>query len=376
MQGPDAGEIAAKLWERVDQLLSIVIPDARREGREMRGHGPDGGVWSVVMSGRKEGVFCNWADQDRQNGDMLELVRWGLCGGDRRAAYAWALNWLGIDPGAYKRDPAAEARREADNRERARRRQEQADRDLAERKRKALGRYLDSKSDIAGTPAEAYLLHRGLALGAFQPRPRSGRHPLTSLRYAERCWHSHAAGELPAMIAPIVPPDGGQVVGVHQTYLGLVPGRPGVWGKAAVAPAKKCYGEKRGMVIPLLRGASNKSLGEAPDGDLVLIAEGIEDALTAALAWPEARVLAAVDIGNLALISLPEKFRQLILVVDRDGFNIAADRAREAVLDRWQAEGRGVELVVPPPGYKDVNAFWQANDGARVAAAAPAEVAA
>jgi len=376
MRGPEARDLAAGLLADIDRVVARILPDAQREGRELRGHGPDGGVWSVVMAGRKAGLFCNWSDPDRQRGDMLELVRWGICNGNRSDAYRWAMNWLGISPDAYPQDPEAERARQAALQADRRRREAEALDDAAKRKRAAMGVYLDSVAEIARTPVESYLLHRGLALAEFRRGPKSDRHDLRSLKFAPRCWHSHAVGNLPAMLAPLVRPSTGEVVGVHQTFLGLVPGMPGVWGKAAVAPAKKSFGEKKGNIIPLLKGKSRKGLMQAPEGDLLLIAEGIENALTGALAWPEARVVAGVDIGNLSAIALPAVFRHLVFVADRDGFNPATDQAREAAIARWQAEGREVEIMLPPVGFKDVNDFWRDQRAGPKAIAADANAAA
>jgi hypothetical protein len=134
-----------------------------------------------------------------------------------------------------------------------------------------------------------------------------------------------------------------------------------------VEPAKASYGAVKGGTIRLWRGASSKPLIEAPPDDVVAIAEGIEDALTVALACPDWRVLAAVSIGNMAAIVLPPQCSDIVLIADRDGENPQTRRAREAALDRWLNEGRAVRVAEPPRGFKDWNAWLQAEAAAEAA---------
>jgi hypothetical protein len=114
-----------------------------------------------------------------------------------------------------------------------------------------------------------------------------------------------------------------------------------------------------GGVIPLTRGASNKPLGQSPDGDGCLIAEGIESALTVAQFFPERRALACVSVGNLAKIALPPAIRGVLLVRDRDGENLAVKASRDAALARWAAEGRESHIWEPAEGTKDANDSWR-----------------
>jgi hypothetical protein len=68
------------------------------------------------------------------------------------------------------------------------------------------------------------------------------------------------------------------------------------------------FGPVRGSVIRVARGPSNLKVEDAAEAPaLVGITEGIEDALTMAIAGPEARVWAATSLSNLANVpvSLP-----------------------------------------------------------------------
>jgi hypothetical protein len=160
--------------------------------------------------------------------------------------------------------------------------------------------------------------------------------------------------EHPAMVAMIV--DQGRSIGAHRTFLA-----PDGRGKARIRSAKKVLGQHKGGLIPLWRGASDKPLKEAPEGDVIAIAEGIEDALTIALHCPEWRVVACINIGNMAELTLPPAIGEVRLCLDRDGENPACAAARERAVERYQREGRRVFEMRPPEGFKDFNEWHQAT---------------
>jgi hypothetical protein len=335
--GPDARTVADRLRDQIEALAREVIPDGRREGGEWRGRGPDGGTWSVVLRGHKAGVWSNWGD-DRMRGDALELVRWGLCGGDRREAYRRAIAWLGLDHAAAGDRPAPPPRP----------RPEPAA-EVERMRRLALARYLGARPDIRGTPAEAYLAGRGIELHQLAAVPGA-------LRFGE-VWHSQHGAALPAMVAAIISPVTGQHIATHTTYLEQLGGR---WGKLRRGAAKMVLGSFRGGVIPLQRGASRRSLRQAPEGDCCLLSEGIEDGLTMALAHPERRALAAVSVAHLPAIELPPAIGDILLVWQRDGLNAAVQRSRETTMQQWLAQGRTVSVWMPPEGFADANDYWRA----------------
>ena len=112
----------------------------------------------------------------------------------------------GVVPGDYARpDPGTLARRDAEQRREAERRERQARTLWAE----AL--------PIPGTPAETYL--RGRAITCALP---------DTLRFHPACWHGATATRLPALMARV---DGGASFAVHRTFL-----RADGLGKAEVAP--------------------------------------------------------------------------------------------------------------------------------------------
>lgn len=93
----------------------------------------------------------------------------------------------------------------------------------------------------------------------------------------------------------------------------------------------------------------------APVAREMIIAEGIEDALTLQQelgipAW------AAAGAGMLQRVLIPEGATSIIIGADRDD---AGEAAAQAVAQRLAAEGRTVRIIRPLPGYKDWNAELQ-----------------
>ena len=351
----DIRELVRMLAARAPELARELLPAGQRHGQEWRVGslaGERGRSLAVRLSGPRAGVWCDFASGEA--GDALDLVACVLFAGDKRQAVAWSRRWLGLDPAG----DAAEAERRRRLTERALARSpEPADDDHRDLVRSvALSKWLAARPEIAGTPVEAYLRARAIDLGVLGRQPRALRfHPgLVCLEAGRQ--------RLPAMVALIVDA-AGEPIGAHCTWLAR-DARTGVWGKAPVEHPKKVYGRVTGGTIRLWRGASGKALAEAPDGETVAIAEGIEDALTVALECPEWRVLAAVSSGNLRHITLPPAIAEVVLIGQRDGENPGVRLAREAAIDRWLREGRAVREAMPPTGFKDWNAWAMAEAAA------------
>lgn len=348
----DIRDLVRMLAARAPELARELLPAGRRDGDEWRVGslaGEPGRSLAVRLSGARAGVWCDFASGEA--GDALDLVAAVQFGGDKRQAVAWARRWLGLEATA---DPAdAERRRRLTERALARSAEPEDDAVRRQRHGAAMRMWLSAAPRIAGTPVDAYLRGRAIDLGRLGRQPRALRfHPALHCLDAGGC-------RLPAMVALIV--DGqGVPIGVHRTWLDQDP-RDGCWRKAPVEHAKKIYGQMRGGMIRLWRGASGRPLAEAPDGDTVAIAEGIEDALTVALECPEWRVLAAVSAHNLPNLVLPRSIAEVVLVGQRDGENPGVRRAREAALDRWLREGRAVREALPPESFKDWNAWAMAE---------------
>jgi hypothetical protein len=330
MPGPDPELVKAQLAAAVLALVETLLPDGKLEGREWRGHGADGAKWGVVVKGGKLGTWQNFG-AGTGGRSLLSLVRDAACGGDHLAAYRWACDWLG---GAKVERPAMPTPHQATERSSG----------------TGMRLYLAGVPCASwDSPIGSYLIGRGIAPECFPG-------PLRGLRFLVRCMHAETDQHLPAMLAPVIDPQSRDHLATHRTYLSRDGAR---WRKAPVTPAKKSLGRFAGGLIPLTKGQSGKGWGHLPQGEALILAEGIENALSVACYLPELRAAAYVSAGNLANLVLPVAIGRIVLVIDRDGDNAAILEGRQAAIYHWQREGRAVDLWQPPAGCKDANDFLQ-----------------
>jgi hypothetical protein len=356
----DCRDVAALLAPHCETLFTQFVPDARLEAGELRGHGPDGSKWTMAVRGSKRGVWCNWGQPD-QRGDCLELIHAALFGGQRGrgAALKWALNWLGLSSAAVQADQAWGEHIAAAKEYAARRRVWQEDAEARERERRrrqAFAIYLhkDNVEGIHSPELQDYLRTRRVPIELLDEFP-------TALRFTRQAYYDRERPALPAMLAPIIHPVTRRHMATHITYLEY---RDHHWRNLSAPGAlrRKTLGDKKGGIIPLLRGASRKRLRDAPDGDVLLISEGIENGISAAVLirdWrnlpDDPRVFAAVDAQNWAALELPPVFSSVILAHDRDDQRLGKFRLH--VGEAWLEEGRSVQHFRPPPEYKDFNEY-------------------
>jgi putative DNA primase/helicase len=171
----------------------------------------------------------------------------------------------------------------------------------------------------AGTVVETYLRSRGIVI----PVPATVRFHAAMRHPSGHVW--------PAMVALVTCGTNGAPVAIHRTFLA----RDGQ-GKAPVGPSKMMFGPCRGGAVRL--GAI---------GDRLMIAEGIETALSAMQATAQA-VWAALSTSGLRTLELPANVRDVVVLADGDEPGNAA--ARDAGL-RWKGEGRRVRVAHPPRGF-------------------------
>lgn len=355
---PDIRDIVRDLAstpERVEDICFELFPAGYvQEGRRFRiGSlaGDEGQSLSVLLSpDRATGKLGNWKDfSTGEGGDILDLVAQVIYGGDKKAAFRWALDRLKIK----RMDPAAYERHNRDAERRAKERAKEARRRDAEKKASAWRIWHDEASaTIFDTPVEFYLRDRGIRL---QDAPSTG-----SLRFHPDLPLPYRRGSAPAMVAAVVSPQG-VFLGCHRTY--LVCRASGLWdryrededgidGKAFLGPISGGY-------ISISKGASGQSLGKAPEGDKALIIEGIEDALVMAIARPDFRVLAALSLGNLGMIRLPAAVKTRVFFLDNDEHPQALAGAEKAMAAQTAyARADGAELrALKLSNAKDPNEF-------------------
>ncbi len=177
----------------------------------------------------------------------------------------------------------------------------------------------------AGTPVDAYLRSRGLAVREASP-----------LRFHPRAGRNRGCGPPgPAMIALMTSPETGSPCSVHVTYL-----RPDGSGKAPGTRAKTMLGAAG--VVRL-----------APDAEVTLglgLAEGIETALATAQHAGWRPVWAAASAGGIGRFPVLPGIECLTVFADADDAGLEAARA---CCRRWAAAGREARVLAPPAGDWD-----------------------
>jgi len=342
-RGPTARELAAMLAGNIRALAAELLPAGRRDGAEWKVGsvaGEPGSSLSVRLAGAKAGVWKDFASGE--GGDALDLVAQVLFRGDRREAMRWARRWLGLpEDGAAAPAVAAGGSRRAPPAPACAAAEEDAE---ASAKRRAARRiFLEASTSLAGTGGALYLAERGIHLAELGRQPRA-------LRFHPALWNRESGRAWPALVAAVTDA-AGEHIATHRTWLTE---RGGRWTKAPLRAPKMSLGSVRGGTIRLWRGASGRPLREAPEGETVVIAEGIETALSVAIACPELRVLSAVSLANMPSVVLPPAVRSVILCADNDGDNAGAAGLLQRAVDHFAAQGRAVRIARSPVG-KDFN---------------------
>jgi hypothetical protein len=195
--------------------------------------------------------------------------------------------------------------------------QRQPNQDEATRSEAALAIWQSAMS-AEGTLVETYLASRGLHLP-----------PPNTLRFHAGLKHP-SGGIWPAMVALVMRGSDHAPLAIHRTYLARDGG-----GKAPVDPQKMMLGPCRGGAVRL-----------AAAGNVLMIAEGIETALSAMQATRNP-TWAALSTSGLRTLDLPGDVRDVIVLADGDEPGDAA--ARDCAL-RWKRQGRRVRIARPPQG--------------------------
>lgn len=263
--------------------------------------------WSKLFADLRGGVF----------GDHRRGIAKTWCATDRTGLTRWHRAALAAQ--VLK----ASAEREADQR-----------RQWAANAQRIVKLHRECVPLVHGDPVTLYLKRRGF--GGVWPLPAC-----LWLHRALPYWHDGAhVGTYPAMVAPLIAPDG-RTVALHRTYL-MPDGR-----KADLPAVKKltaAAGPLAGACIPLF----------APELGRIAIAEGIETALAA---WCASGVptVAAYSAGNMAVWRWPVGVRRLMIFADHDTAGAeAADRLRQ----RARLGGVSVQVLTPSAPGTDWCDVW------------------
>lgn len=281
------------------------------------------GSLAVVVSGPKRGA---WHDHEAgEGGDALALVA-HLRRCPMRDAHAWARAWLGLGGGASQLPPPSRliTPRLVHEAQTAVHGSAPADDRKAWSRRLAKSLWREG-ADARGTPVEAYLRFRGLAL---PDAPEV-------LCFHPRAWRNRANGPHgPAMLALMTDPATAAPVGVHVTYL-----RPDGAGKAPGHSPKIMLGDVG--VVRLV-----------PDAEVTLglgLAEGIETALSVMQGFGWRPVWAATCAGAIARFPVLAGLEALTVFADADDRG-GGLRAARACAKRWSEAGREARVLAAPAG--------------------------
>jgi len=171
-----------------------------------------------------------------------------------------------------------------------------------------------------GTLVEDYLRGRGFNLTT----PKAIRfHPSLS--------HAPSKQFFPCMLGAILKWPEQALIGIHRTYLDPITAK-----KASVDINKMMLGKAAGGAVRL-----------SPLSELLIVAEGIESALSVLQAQPNATVWAALSASGIRNLCLPDRaiVKTIIIAADHDSTGIkAAIQAAEL----WASAGRTVKIALPP----------------------------
>jgi DNA primase len=183
----------------------------------------------------------------------------------------------------------------------------------------------EAAGPITGTPAETYLLRRGIDLARLPTLP--------ALRFG-RLSYPGRPGKHAAQIAGVSSP-AGEVVSIQRIYV-TEDGR-----KLDVPNPKLSLGPRPGGAIRLGEGTTD-----------LIICEGLEDGLSILGDMPDQVVWVAAGASMIDSIVLPEDCRTVVIARDNDrAGEIAAESAKNAFL----STGRTVHVMSPPAEFKDFN---------------------
>ncbi|RUR13505.1 toprim domain-containing protein [Legionella sp. km772] len=171
-----------------------------------------------------------------------------------------------------------------------------------------------------GTLVEDYLHGRGFNLTV----------PKT-LRFHPSLYHAPSKQFFPCMVGAILKWPDQKLMGIHRTYLDPITAK-----KASADINKMMLGKASGGAVRL-----------SPLSELLIIAEGIESALSVLQVQPNATVWAALSAGGIKNLCLPDEttVKTIIIAADHDPTGI---KAAIQAANLWVLMGRKVKIALPP----------------------------
>lgn len=197
---------------------------------------------------------------------------------------------------------------------------------------------------IIGTPAEQYLLARGISSVPNSPNLR--------FHGALPYWHDGVClGEFGALLG-LMHDTQGEIMGIQRIYLSQ---HHGTWQKLKPTFKNIYLDAKKQMArYPSSTRGTAVHIDEPSPNGFLLVAEGIETALASRELFGGVPTWATVNAGNMARLVLPDGLKRLLIVADNDhsetGYCSAHDLGIRAIkqgikVQIWQPETIGHDAL-------------------------------
>lgn len=308
MSARPAAALAARLAAQAEAVCRHYLPSGRHTGAYWivgDVEGRPGRSLYVRLFGARAG---RWRDgATGEHGDLLDLIAANRSL-DLREALTEARRFLALPAPVQYRELRAETLRSGSSCEAAR-------------------RLFSFARLVVGTPAEAYLTGRGIALARDD----------AALRFHPRCRHGRARRYWPALIAAVTDLEG-VLTGVQRTYL-----TPDGSTKAPVATPRRALGRLMGHGVRFPAGPAVE--------DVLVAGEGLETVLSLKTVLPGLPMVAALSAAHLGGLLLSPGLARLYVACDRDA---AGERAFARLRER--AGPAGIEVRPLMPEAEDFNA--------------------
>ena len=301
----NAGAISSALSEHALAACQAWLPRGSREGRwwcvgNIAGEPGD----SLQVRLAPPGTVGKWNDTATgEHGDLLDILV------HREGSYALALQtarqFLALPHDIPVSTPAARRR---------------SRRPSTTSTARAARIWAETDPLTPDTHAWAYLANRGIRFRAEAPAQLRA-HP--ALRY----WHDGISATLPALVGRI----DGDPCAIHRTWID-----PHTHEKADLPKPRLALGPLRGRGVTLWRGTTT-----------IIVAEGIETALSVPDISPGATVIATLSAGTLTSWQWPSDCPLLIIAPDNDPPGVDAARA---LLDRTRDAGLRAHVYMTSRG--------------------------
>lgn len=358
-------EIKQLLIDRIEDVARWLLPSGRRIGRTWKANNPvkDQPGQTPELNVYFSGAIGSWKDyRSGDKGDVLGLVEY-VHATDFAGAMNLARDFLGI------RAMSAEERR--NNQRRAR--EQRVKDDAAAQKREAAlrrtceKRFLDAFPFGAGTPAEIHARDywktaRGIDIDAVPNLDRSSFRFAPAVEYWSLADWRRQDGrmvkvkpgpEFPAIICAMRGPMG-NFIDHHVTFLDPLKADKATLpltdkGKPRSPRLMRC--PNRGAVIRISHGPEGTPPEQSTEPHPLVLAEGVETALSLALALPEARVWACGSINGIRTAPVSYPFASALFVAGENDWDKPQAQAQlNSALTELEASGKPLELMLSHVG--------------------------